>query len=199
MSAAKGRRGAGGQRTSVADARAEAQAAAAIRKVEQRAEIDAHFGDDVPGSGLIRANLGATVAFAAVTVAAVIVDTRSIRVVAAIVDLSLFAVGCALFVVALVRGAQRSREFDMTMAGWWFLSGSAPPRVRRALLGAVVAQTVVGIAGAAFLPFTSLAFGVLVPTLGLAVCGLWSARHGWFPERRVARAASPRPGGGRAR
>ena len=31
--------------------------------------------------------------------------------------------------------------------------------------------------------FTVLAYGVLVPVYGLALCGLWGARHGWFPDR----------------
>lgn len=178
-----GRRSKAPQRPSVAEARAEAQAAAAARRSREREAIDAHFADGVAGVGMVRANIAATVVFAAVTAVAAIADTREARVAAAVVDLVLFAVGCAVFVAALVRGAQRTRRSDMTMAGWWFLSGSAPPSVRRMLLGALVAQVVVGIAGASARPFTSLAFGVLVPTLGVAVCGLWSALHGWFPER----------------
>jgi hypothetical protein len=30
-------------------------------------------------------------------------------------------------------------------------------------------------------PYTSLAFGVLVPLFGLALCGLWSSVGGTFP------------------
>lgn len=174
-------------RQSVADARAEAQAAAAARRAHERAAIDEQFADGVPGIGLVRGAIAATVVFAVVTAVAAVADTRATRVAAAVVDLSLFAAGCVVFVVALVRGAQRTRRSDMTMAGWWFLGGSAPAPVRRMLLGTVAAQTVVGIAGAAVRPFTSLAFGVLVPTLGIAVCGLWAALHGWFPERGAGR------------
>jgi hypothetical protein len=32
-------------------------------------------------------------------------------------------------------------------------------------------------------PFTSLAFGVLSPLFGLAMAGLWGARHGSFGAR----------------
>ena len=32
-------------------------------------------------------------------------------------------------------------------------------------------------------PFTSLAFGVLVPMFGLAQAGLWGARYGHFGSR----------------
>ena len=36
---------------------------------------------------------------------------------------------------------------------------------------------------AAARPFTALAFATLVPVFGLAVNGIWSARHGAFPDR----------------
>ena len=32
-------------------------------------------------------------------------------------------------------------------------------------------------------PFTPLAFGILVPMLGLGLIALWGARHGTFPAR----------------
>jgi hypothetical protein len=32
-------------------------------------------------------------------------------------------------------------------------------------------------------PFSSLAFGVLVPVSGLGLMGLWGARYGTFPPR----------------
>ena len=47
-------------------------------------------------------------------------------------------------------------------------------------------QTIVGLVTAAIRIETTLAFGILVPTLGLAFCGLWGARHGLFPPRRFA-------------
>jgi len=61
--------------------------------------------------------------------------------------------------------------------------------VRISMLGALGVQIVAGIATAAVRPYTSLAFGVLVPLFGLAMCGLWSATSGVFP----ARAETPEP------
>jgi hypothetical protein len=45
---------------------------------------------------------------------------------------------------------------------------------------------VVAFAAAALRPFTSLAFGILVPMWGLALAGVWGARHGTFGPRVVA-------------
>jgi hypothetical protein len=55
--------------------------------------------------------------------------------------------------------------------------------VQRHLLGSLGVQIVVAVVAAALDPFTPLAFGTLVPTLGLALCGLWAVRHGMFPGR----------------
>ena len=60
-------------------------------------------------------------------------------------------------------------------------------RVRRQLLGAFGVQVVVALATAAIRPFTGLAFGILVPTYGLGLVGLWGARRGAFPPRGRSR------------
>ena len=99
------------------------------------------------------------------------------------VSVVLFLAGCALFMVVLVLAAARSREDAMGMGGLFFLAGSAPATVQRHLLGSLAVQVVVAIAAAALDPFTPLAFGTLVPTIGLAFCGLWAVRHGLFPPR----------------
>jgi hypothetical protein len=131
----------------------------------------------------MRATLGATALFAlAATAAAVAPSTLGTPV--AVLDLILFVAGLAAFAAALVRAAARSRREELSVAGLFLLTGSAPVAVRRAMLGALAVQTVVAIATAAARPFTPLAFGVLVPTLGLGACGLWAARHGTFPPRR---------------
>jgi hypothetical protein len=46
-----------------------------------------------------------------------------------------------------------------------------------------VVQILVSIVGIAAHPFTPLAFGTLVPILGLAACGFWAVRHGTFPPQ----------------
>ena len=115
----------------------------------------------------------------------------------AVLDVVLFVVGLAAFAAALVRAAARSRHEELSVAGLFLLTGSAPPDTRRVLLGCLAAQTVVAFATAAVRPFTPLAFGVLVPTFGLGACGLWAARHGTFPVKVVpparGRAGDERP------
>jgi hypothetical protein len=74
----------------------------------------------------------------------------------------------------------------MTMAGIFFLQGSAPRDVQRRLLGAFALQAAVAFAVAILHPSTSLAFGLLVPVYGLAVAGQWGARYGKFPPRKPA-------------
>lgn len=178
-------RGSKRDRTTAAEARAEAEAASRANRAGQRAALEDHFAAGVPGGVLIRTNHAITAVFAVLTTIAVVVNSKPTRHLAAWFDVIVFVVGCVLFVVALYLGAQRSRESEMTMAGWWFLTGSAPRPVQWALLGSTVAQVVVAIAGAAFRPFSALAFGTLVPMFGLAICGIWGAQHGMFPPRRT--------------
>lgn len=167
----------------VAEARAEAQARAKAARADTASALAEHFGDRPVGPGIVQFALASTAVFTVATLVAAIGDTRSLRIATAVLDVVLFVVGCVLFLVALYVGAQRSRERVITMSGLWFLSGSAPPRVRTVLLANVAVQTVVAFVGASIRFGSSLAFGILVPTLGIALCGLWGARHGMFPER----------------
>jgi hypothetical protein len=89
------------------------------------------------------------------------------------------------FVLAVVRSA---RGDDIAVASLFFLSGSAPARVRRRLLGATVASVATAVVTAAANPFA-----VLVPMLPLGLAGMWGARYGTYPPRRVR----PAPRGGR--
>lgn len=131
---------------------------------------------------IVRASALGTVAFALVAaVATALPDT--LAVVAVVVDLALFAVGCVAFVVTLVRAADRSRTQHLTVGGIWGLTDSAPAPVRRALLGALAVQILVALVTASIRPFTGLAFGVLVPMYGLGLVGLWAVRLGVFPPR----------------
>src|SRR5262249_41857686 len=79
------------------------------------------------------------------------------------------------FGLAIVRSAKGD---DIAVASWVFLIGSAPADVRRHLLGATAAFTVVAIATA----WTN-AFAVLVPMLPLGLAALWAAGHGTYPMR----------------
>lgn len=101
----------------------------------------------------------------------------------AVFDLLLFALGTLAFLRTLLTAAQRSREEELSVAGIWFLQGSAPAAVQRVLLGALAAQVVVGIGTAIARP-EPLAVGTLVPVFGLGLTGLWAVRSGTFPPRR---------------
>jgi hypothetical protein len=128
-----------------------------------------------------------TVVFVVTSVAAAIVKQAELE--ALVVALMLFGAGIVIFLWALVVAAGRSRQHEITMTGLFLLQDSARPDVRRKLLGALAVQVVVAFAVAIARPFTSLAFSLLVPVYGVALAGLWGARHGTFPPRR---AASPR-------
>ncbi len=105
-------------------------------------------------------------------------------VTALVLDVLLFATGCVLFALAFFRAADRSRREAIGIGGLFFLAGDvAPPSVRRQLVGALVIQTVVGLATAGIRLYTNLAAGTLVPMFGLGLCGLWAARYGTFGRR----------------
>jgi Kef-type K+ transport system membrane component KefB len=133
---------------------------------------------------IVRASWIGTLVFALTAVAAVL--TRAATIPAAAVALGLFAAGIGIFFWAYAIAVNRSRTDAIGIGGLFFLAGAetAPRPVKRALLAALGAQTVVALATAAARPFTTLAFGVLVPLYGLALTGLWGARHGRFGPRR---------------
>ena len=133
---------------------------------------------------IVRASWLGTVLFTATAVAAVL--TEPARLPAAAVALALFAAGIGLFFWAYAVAVGRSRTDAIGIGGLFFLAGdgTAPAATRRTLRAALAAQTVVALATAAARPFTTLAFGVLVPLYGLALTGLWGARHGTFGPRQ---------------
>jgi hypothetical protein len=111
----------------------------------------------------------------------------------AVVGFVYFIAGFAAFTWSYVVAVGRSRTDELSVAGIYFLTGSAPSAVKRRLLGAVVAQSVIAVAAAAARPFTAVAFGVLAPLFALGLTGLWGARYGTFPERDDERGRRPAP------
>jgi hypothetical protein len=143
-------------------------------------------GDDgalAAGDRIVGLDLWATGVFVLVSVAAaVFVD--QLGLVSVVVDLVLFAAGCAAFLWAYAVAVARSRYEALTMGGVFFLAGSsAPAPVARTLRLTLVAQVAVAVAVASVRPFTALAFAVLVPMLGVGLMALWGARHGRFPPK----------------
>jgi hypothetical protein len=134
-----------------------------------------------PGQAIIAWSWRGTVLFSATAVGATVFE--ALRPVAAAVALSLFAIGCVVFLVAFGTAVERSRVEAIGIGGLYFLVGSAPSTVQRSLLGSVVVEVVVGLVTAGIRMFTSLAFGTLVPMFGLGLAGLWAARYGRFGSR----------------
>lgn len=129
------------------------------------------------------------------TATAAVVDRARFGVAAVAVDLALFFIGCIVFLWAFAIAVNRSRTDAIGIGGLYFLQGSAPKAVQIALLAPFAVQVAVALVTAGLRPFTSLAFGVLVPMFGLAQAGLWGARHGRFgprfePEEPSGEAAS---------
>jgi len=165
-----------------AEARAEVEARRETDRAERTAAMQARFGDRVPGRAIIVVSWVCTAVFTLAAIPA-LVDPRDAVAAFFAVSVVLFVAGCALFMVVLLLAAARSRDDAMGIGGLFFLAGSAPVPVQRHLLGSMGVQVVVAIGAAALDPFTPLAFGTLVPTIGLALCGLWAVRYGLFPAR----------------
>jgi hypothetical protein len=135
-----------------------------------------------PGQGIIRASWVGTIVFSISAVATAVAPHMFIAVGVG-VSLALFFVGIGLFLWAYAVAVNRSRTDLIGLGGLFFLVGSAPRGVQRSLLGSFGVEIAVGLVTAAVHPFTPLAFGVLAPMYGLALCGLWAAKWGTFPLR----------------
>lgn len=134
------------------------------------------------GARIVRADAFGTAAFVLTAIAAVAVE--SARGVAIAVALVLFAAGCVAFLAAFAKAVSRSRTDAIGIGGLYFLAGdTAEGREKRILQVLLGVQTVVALATAAARPFTSLAFGILVPMLGLGLMGLYGAHFGRFDAR----------------
>jgi hypothetical protein len=142
---------------------------------------EANVAED-EGSSIVNAAWAGTAVSAAAQIAATI-SPDLFGAVAAVLALALFAIGCAIFLWAYALAVARSRTDEIGIGGLYFLIGTAPKVVAFRLRLALVIQVVVAIASAAIRPFTSVAFGILVPVFGLGLCGLWGARYGTFGRR----------------
>ena len=132
-----------------------------------------------PDSWLIRGSWIGTVAFTITAVAAAI-RPAWFNIVALAVALVLFAIGIVTMLWAFAIAVNRSRVDAIGVGGLFFGAGSTPRSVRWHILGALAIQTVVGLGTASARPFTSLAFGTLVPIFGIGMMGFWTARNGEF-------------------
>lgn len=155
------------------------------------------------GGRIVRLNLACTALFVAVVAVAVpLRDERPAQVVVAVVSLVLFALGTALSLWAYAVAVERSRRDEVGVANLYLLTGDTAPRVvKRMMAGALALQVVVAVTGAALgmrglgaQQLNALAFGVLVPMLGIGTNGAWAARYGAFgPRVSEPRSARRRP------
>jgi hypothetical protein len=93
---------------------------------------------------------------------------------------------------------QRSRGDEISVAGLFLLiDGVATKSVMRLMNSALAIQVVVGLGGAIIRRSTdgvsgsTLAFGVLVPLLGLGLNGLWASKYGTFCKRIFGEVSAP--------
>lgn len=159
---------------------------------------------DGSGRGYVVLDVVGTIVFALVIAVTVpLRDHRPAQVAVAAVSLVLFGIGTALALWAYAVALERSREVEVGVANLYLLTGpTAPRRVRALMGGAFAAQIVVAVVGAAMglqglegNDLNALAFGVLVPMLGIGTHGAWAARYGSYGPRVQA----ARPTGGRRR
>jgi hypothetical protein len=144
----------------------------------------------VAGARIVRIDLVATGVFLVTAAAAAATTATWVRAIATSVALGLFAAGCLAFLWAYGIAVKRSRTHEMGIGGLFLLlRPTAPASVQRVMNGALVAQVAIGLATssvrASERPFTTLAFGLLVPVLGIGLNGQWAARHGHFGARIV--------------
>lgn len=154
---------------------------------------------DAVNSRLVRADVVGTALFVlAIAIAVPLRAERWAQFLIAIVSVALFAVGVGSSLWAYAAALERSRVQEVGVANLYLLTGAtAPPTVKRVLLGSLVIQVLasfgaatVGIVGLEDSQLNALAFGVLVPMFGIGMNGAWAARYGSYGPR-VNPAAKP--------
>jgi len=154
--------------------------------------------DPMPGSVIVKLNLIATAVFTVSAVAGAVIFTTPWRVQGVVVSLALFSAGVCVFLWGYWSAVQRSRVDQIAVAQVYFLTHGVVPRSQRfAMWLALAVQCIVSLATALARPNTdgkpgsTLAFGILVPMLGLGLNGLLAARHGRFTPRPATMSPVP--------
>ena len=145
---------------------------------------------------IVRADVLGTALFVVTAALAAVFFTTPLQWVGAITALSIFAVGVVCFLWSYLHAVQRSRTDEISVAGLYFLAGSAPRSVKRTMLAMLAVQVATAAAttfarldGPDGKPGSSLAVGFLVPMFGFGLNGLWAAFYGTFDERQRVKTA----------
>lgn len=145
----------------------------------------------MPGRPIVVVNAVLTALFVATALAATVVFDAPWTSIAVVVSLGCFAAGVIVFLWGYWTAVQRSRTDDIAVSSLYFLVDNCAPRpVSRSMNSLLAVQTLVSIATASVRsstdgePGSTLAYGILVPMLGLGMNGLWGAYHGTFRPRR---------------
>lgn len=133
--------------------------------------------------GLIRASLGSTIIFAALSVVAYLAN-GGFDLVFAIACAVLFVGGTLLLGLGMWNGIQRSRVDAVTLTGLLAVTAShVPTHARNLLWLSVLLQVIIAVLFGVLRPFTPQAFGLLVPIVGLGFAALWGSRFAVFHPR----------------
>jgi len=156
----------------------------------------------VKGSSVLRVNEVLTALFVTSAILAVIVFQNPWKFIAAFIAVSCFVVGVVVFLWGYWTAVQRSRYDNIAVASMYFLTDNcAPTSLARRMNILLGVQVVVSVATALMRsstdgkPGSTLAFGILVPVLGLGMNGLWAALHGEFSPRNQGKSSGVPPQG----
>lgn len=151
--------------------------------------VHAHHAGE-PGRVIVATNCVLTMLFVVATVTSALVFDDPWKAIAVVVSLVCFALGVVAFLWGYWNAVQRSREENIGVASLYFLTGGVAPRaVSQTMNSCLAVQTIVSLVFALVRnstdgkPGSTLAFGILVPMLGLGLNGLWGAFHGSFGPR----------------
>jgi hypothetical protein len=157
---------------------------ACTRDVASLSNVDGEQEPEAPraGSRIITWSWVTTAVFAVVALPFAL-GASAFEDVAIGLSLGLFAVSLGVWAYAFGLAVVRSsRGDDIAVPSLFFLSaGAAPVGVRRHLLGSLTVSCVIAVVTVKANPFSAL-----VPMLTLGLVGLWAARHGTFPARRIS-------------
>ncbi len=146
--------------------------------------------EDMKGLVIVRLNALLTIAFLISASLATAYFSQPWKTIGVVVCLLCFTVGICAFLWGYWNAVQRSREDNISVAAMYFLIDKcAPKSIARRMNGLLILQVVAGLVTAGMRSSTdgrrgsTLAFGILVPMLGLGLNGLWAAFHGQFEPR----------------